>query len=342
MQEELAPDSCFLVEHPKHIFYLTGLELSLGILILTGKEAFLYVDGRYIFYARENAGDFLTILDRKEAISFLKKTQQILYEPHYMTVQRYTDLQTQLPGASFVPSHRITEMRMIKDAKEVEALNSCIDLSYKVWQQIPAFIHEGISEKELALQIEMLGRSLGADGISFDPIVAFGAMSAFVHHRPGNTKLVRGEHLLIDCGFIKNHYVSDMTRLFHFGPLKEVKIAKMEEDLFSLMEELIPLFVPGTLLATIQDKANEAAEKGGYGKALLHGFGHGVGMDVHEQPLSRDPLYPEMKLQEGMVLTLEPGFYVEGIGGVRVEEMILVEKKPKVLTGALSLKPISC
>ena len=187
-----------------------------------------------------------------------------------------------------------------------------------------SLLKEEISEAELALELEFFWKKRGAKKLAFDPIIAFGANSSMPHYRAGLAKLQSHTSILIDIGVVLSHYHSDMTRVVHFGTPTSVI-----EKIYSIVEEAkaraLALCCPGTLVGELDRAARDWIASQGYGERFTHSLGHGVGLDIHEPPTIRDSgLYRTLPLQPGMVITIEPGIYLPGIGGVRLEDTVLI------------------
>lgn len=319
----------YLVEDPKHLFYFTSLSVSTGSLLITPDNYFLFLDGRYTLYASTTLKDKITIYPR-EQMATLFPGHLGLFESR-ISYQRFLALQSMAAQIEWRPARWVETMRQIKDEEEIASLKKAIDLSIAVFKKVPSLIFEGISEKELAAKIAFEGACLGADKHSFDSIIAFGENSAIVHHHPSNRPLKKGDLALIDIGFYLNHYTSDMTRLFAYGTPPEPLLERVDKML-QMVDQLIALCYPGQPIAEIQKMADTLHCKWGFGDKMAHTFGHGVGLEVHEGPFVSD----KTTLEKGMVITIEPGIYQEGLGGARVEEMVLVDTPPVVLTSGLS------
>jgi len=262
-------------------------------------------------------------------------TKTLGFEEGYLTWGLHKRFIEKLKGLSsgidLVPLNGlIEEMREVKDNDEIKAIEDAADLISEILNEIIAKLKPGMTEKEVAWEIEALARHGGAEDLSFPSIVASGPNSALPHAVPTDRKLGRKEPVIIDAGVRLNSYCSDMTRTVFLGEpgadfrdiYRTVRHAQV-----AALKAARPL-VDSTHLDTV---AREVISKAGFGENFGHGLGHGVGLAVHERPKvgPRDPV----KLKKGTVFTVEPGIYIPGKGGVRLEEMVLIQDGgPRILT----------
>ncbi len=218
----------------------------------------------------------------------------------------------------------IHEVRAVKNKKELENIIKAQRISERVLQHVVSELSEGVAEIEVANSIERSFASNGVEVLSFPPIVAFGKNSANIHHTPGKTKLKKGDMVMFDFGCTVNHYCSDMTRTYFFGaPTK--KQQKVYTDVLRAMTIALNKIMKGEKRAKVIDSSARVFLNKKYGKKnFLHGLGHGVGTVIHEWPNFKPK--SEDILPVGCVMTIEPGIYLKGFGGVRIEDMILITK----------------
>jgi Xaa-Pro aminopeptidase len=218
----------------------------------------------------------------------------------------------------------VQNLRLIKDAEEISKLRAAAQLGYEGYLFALSLLREGVSEKELALALELFWKERGASRLAFDSIIAFGPNSSMPHYRPDETTLKQNTSVLIDCGVVLSHYHSDMTRVAYFGnPPQEI------QTIYPIVEEAkakaIEACRPGTLIGDLDRIARDWIQSKGYGEYFSHSLGHGVGLEIHENPIIRQTgPFSEKPLKTGMVITIEPGIYLPGIGGVRLEDTILI------------------
>jgi len=215
----------------------------------------------------------------------------------------------------------ISELRMVKDADEIALMKSSSLLNDTAMEKIIDLVSEMLPEKYLAKAIKNIFEREGADGVSFEPIVGYGQNTSNPHHMPTNTKLKDGDAVLIDMGCIKNFYCSDMTRTVFFGKsienMKNIYQIVLEANL-----KAIEKAKPGLKACEIDATARNYIESKGYGKYFTHRTGHGVGIEIHEKPYISSN--SEEILTSGMIFSIEPGIYLPGVGGVRIEDLVLV------------------
>jgi len=314
---------------------------SSGSLLINDARCLLVTDSRYTSEAEKEAADFEIqtlpqgVIDGFPGLLSLMETRTLGFEKDYLTwglhEQLSDRLQSLLPPVVLTPLNGFVEqMRVIKDDTEIKALASSADLASAILGQIISGLKPGLTEKQVAWQIEDLSREAGADGLAFPSIVASGPNSALPHAVPTERKLREKEPIILDMGVRLGGYCSDMTRTVFLGDpdvdLKEIYRTVREAQIKALGE-----IRPGVESNHLDSIARKVIHDAGFGKFFGHALGHGVGLATHEQP-RLGPLKPT-KLKKGMVVTVEPGIYIPDKGGVRLEEMVIVEENgPRILT----------
>jgi Xaa-Pro aminopeptidase len=331
---KLLSDEAFLIEHPIDLLYLTGVELSAGKLLISLQDACLIVDGRY--YERSCQQSLYPVQLLKEhalkewIIDF--HIHQLAFDQHHTTYHAFLTL-TQLAAALKDQSYELNilpvdspvqQLRLIKDEEEIAYLRQAAQLGYQGYEFVVSLLQEGVTESELAFELEFFWKKRGASRFAFDPIIAFGANSSMPHYRAGPTRLTLHTSVLIDIGVVLAHYHSDMTRVHFFGTP-----SPMMKMIYSIVEEAkdqaLILCRPGTRVGDLDRAAREYIASKGYGDHFTHSLGHGIGLEIHEPPTLRERgIYQHMLLKAGMVITIEPGIYLPQIGGVRLEDTILI------------------
>lgn len=333
LQKWLEEHSCdaLLIENKIDLFYLTGLDLSAGKMIVGAKEACLIVDKRYfelcqktspvpVFPSEENSWDQFF---EKQAYAWIKK---FAFDSENTSYQNYLNLHAALHSRlELIPfQDPIKRLRMLKDEGEIKILREAGDLGAKGFDYVCTLLTEGVTEIELANELEIFWKKNGGKGLAFDPIIAFGANSSMPHYRAGNTQLQNNQIVLLDIGVNYQQYHSDMTRTVFFG-IPDPILAEVYEVVKGAQKAALALCRPGTSIAKLDDAARSYIKEHGYGEKFTHSLGHGIGLEVHEMPLLRNkPPYSEIELEAGMVITIEPGIYIEGLGGVRLEDTIAI------------------
>jgi Xaa-Pro aminopeptidase len=328
---------CYLCDDPTDIFYLTGMQLSQGRLLLHSRSTTLFVDGRYYEEAKTKACCSVKKMGEKEVLSLLssstwKDVRTVGFDTNtsYIRVDKFKkQLQALRKARRLQTPYRmkglakpVQSLRAIKDANELVLIEKSAQLLWTGFLHAKKQLKVGVEEREIALEFEFYCRKLGAEELSFTPIVAFGEGSALPHYHTGTRKLKKNDIVLMDLGVRLNGYASDMTRTFFFGEgTDELK------HLFQVVEEAkqaaLDLCQPGVSLTKINEAARKVMRKAHLEKHFLHSLGHGIGLEVHESPNFRTD---DIKLAPGMVITIEPGLYLPGKGGVRLEDMVVITK----------------
>lgn len=328
------PCDGLLIEHPTHLLYLTGLEFSAGKLLLSMEQACLIVDGRY-FESASKQTLFPVLLLKDESLKDQIASFQIhklgfdQLETTYHAFLGLNKLAEELKSHSYsleiIPvESAVQKLRLIKDEEEIACLKRAAKLGCEGYKFVVSALKEGISEEELAFELEFFWKKRGAKKLAFDSIIAFGPNSAMPHYRAGQATLKQNTSVLIDIGVVLSHYHSDMTRVIFFGtapPLIQTIYSIVEEA----KERALAICRPGTLVGDLDRAARSYIASKGYGDLFSHSLGHGLGLDIHEPPILRDSgPYSSLPLQPGMAITIEPGIYLPGVGGVRLEDTILI------------------
>ncbi len=331
-QDKLAINGCdaCIIENPLDLFYLTGLTLSSGVLLVDKKNALLCVDGRYIQKASESSPVPTCLTSKESTAAFFKKKglKRVGFDSQYTSYDNFLSLQKKVEKKVLVPlPSLLAKMRLIKEKEEVAALKKSAELLWKGFCYLQKKIKEGVSEKELALAFELYCLKKGAQKMAFEPIIAFGANSAMPHYRAGETLLKKGDIILIDIGVVVNSYHSDMTRMLFFGnvnPLLKEMYRVVRESHAAALKKC----KPGNKIKDLDIAARKVMKEAGMEEYFTHSLGHGVGLEIHESPrIKWDGPDKDLILTPGMVITIEPGLYKPGLGGVRYEDTVCVTKK---------------
>lgn len=328
--------SCFLIENPLDLYYLTGLKLTAGMLFVAPKKSCLFVDGRYIEVAQNSCPLPVQLTSEEAQRKFLKSQgiQALIFDSARTSCERRSLLKRLLGLRMIARPHLLRKARSIKNASEIAKLKESAKLNYAGYQHIAAQLKTGISERELALAFQVFCLKEGAEGVSFEPIIAFGKNSALPHHRAGPTRLQKGDIVLFDLGVQLDSYASDMTRIQFFGKA-DPAIKKLYHVVRAAQRAALDLCKPGTELGLLDKAARAVMAKHEVEELFLHSLGHGIGLELHEFPSIRQKgVDSETPLKSGMAITIEPGLYLQGKGGVRYEDTILITD-----TGYLNLYP---
>lgn len=317
-----------LVASPINRRYLTGFTGSAGYVLITPQHSYLLTDFRYMTQAPQQAAGFKVVEHAAKVTETLKELlasegiTSLGFEKNHVTYAVYSDYSEQLNPVSLVPAGGLVEeLRMIKDQEEIQVMQRAADLADATFQHILGLVAPGKTEREIDLEMEMFMRKGGATCSSFDTIVASGERSA-LPHGVASSKVIQGnEFITFDFGALLDGYCSDLTRTIAVGSpdpkLKEIYDIVLEAQLTALNG-----IKPGMTGREADALARDVITKYGYGEYFGHSTGHGLGMEVHESPrlskLSDDILKP------GMVVTVEPGIYLPDLGGVRIEDDIVI------------------
>jgi len=332
-----------LLSQPENLLYLSGFTGSSGWLLISGQNAILATDFRYVEQAKMESPDFEIIQTKQELRDWLPGLVSDLgwhklgFEANFISYDSSHKLseaiRTKQVNLELVPTTGIIEqLRSIKEPEELKFITKAVELVDAVFEQAKALIHPGITEKEAAWEIEKLLRQEGSEGMPFEIIVASGPNSALPHARPTEKIICSGEPVLIDMGARISGYCSDFSRTLFLG-----EIDKSLQEIYNIVLKAQTAAIEGIESGMDAPQADQLArsvvEQAGYGDAFGHNLGHGVGLAVHEFPT----LGPSSSdsLADGMVFTIEPGIYLVGQGGVRIEDMVVLENgKAKVLSKA--------
>ena len=332
----------FLVTNDYNRRYISGFSGSAGYLLITKKDSVLITDFRYIEQASIEAPGFEIIRMNHHTKWFSDLVRQlncksIGFESDDLTVNSFTKIKEEILQGKLQITLEPTidyifNIRAIKSEHELNLLKKAIDISDKAFNNVYKNISPGSSEEQLAWLFEKSVRELGGEAISFDTIVASGSNAARPHHRAGSDLLKERETIVIDCGARFEGYCSDLTRTVIMGhPDKFTK--NIYEIVLTAQETAIELIETGMTGEECDSLARNVIREAGYDKNFGHSLGHGVGLQVHELPT----IGPKstLKIEDSMVFTIEPGIYIEGWGGVRIEDIVVMENgKAKLLSNA--------
>ena len=320
----------YLLTNRMDCYYLTGFTGEDSAIFLTPRDVWVISDSRFATSIKQETPWAKVSLRKglleREICTVLKKSRvrKVGVQTDYMTVDMRKEIGKGLKGISLVSAGPVINgLRLLKDAKEVAVLIKAVRIAEDAFRGLCKRIRVGHTEKQLAAQLEFELRTRGATASSFPHIVAEGPNAALPHAFPGQRKVKRGSALLFDWGAEYEFYRSDLTRCVFKGSIPS-KIGEIYHICLEAQEAAIEALRPGERMCDVDEVARGIIRKAGFGKYFGHGLGHGLGLDVHENP--RLSWQSKEKLQAGMVVTVEPGIYLPGIGGVRVEDDVLVTK----------------
>ena len=330
-----------LITHLPDIRYLTGFTGSSAAVALHGRRAVLFTDGRYTTQAKEEvAGVRVAIVRGAPALvacAWLVSggALRCCFQPEHLTVSQFELLRKSIsPGVRsrfFVRgSNFVSRLREIKEPAELDTMRLAAELGCKLYERMLSVIEPGIRESEIALALEADARRSGADSMSFETIVASGPRSALPHGRASHSKVPRRGFVTLDFGVVLGGYCSDMTRTVHLGRSKPEE-RRVYDAVLEAQMAAVEAARPGIPAHTLDAAARDVLRRCRLERYFTHSTGHGVGLEVHERP--RLAAKQQQVLQPGMVITIEPGVYLPGQFGVRIEDMVrITETGHEVLT----------
>lgn len=317
--------------------YLTGFTGSAGYVLITKDSAVLLTDFRYTEQAAKQAPNFEIVKHEAKPIVSVKQLLQqkglvkLGFEQTDVSFATHAAYAAELEGIELIPTDKVVEtLRMIKDDSELAIIQQAADLADRTFAHVLTIAKPGMTELEIALEIEFFVRRNGASSTSFDTIVASGERSALPHGVASERKLQNDEFLKLDFGALYNGYCSDLTRTVVIG-----KASDKHKEIYNIVLEAhmnaLNNLKPGMTGAQADSLARDVIAKAGYGDNFGHSLGHGIGLYIHEGPgLAQRS---DTVLQPGMVVTIEPGIYLPGFGGVRIEnDVVITESGIRVLT----------
>jgi Xaa-Pro aminopeptidase len=319
-----------LVTNLTNVCYLTGFSGSNGQVLVTDTNAYFFSDGRYAARAADLVEGAEIGIYSARLIELLGPhlesagITRLGIESETMTISERDDLAERIGGVELIPTKNLVEtLRRVKDADEVAATREAVGIADAAFSWLLTRLAPGQAERDIALELEMWMRQHGADEISFDPIVGSGELSAHIHHSPSDRQTEKGDLVLLDFGARKSGYCSDMTRTIVLGPASD-RQREIYDLVLASQSAGIAAVRQGADGPDVDAAARKVIDDAGHAEEFGHGLGHGVGLDIHEAPkLHR---ISEDTLAAGELVTVEPGVYLPGWGGVRIEDCVLVTK----------------
>ena len=320
-------DTAF-ISSKDNIRYYSGFTGTLAFLLITENKSIIVTDSRYTVRAQEESPDY-EIYQLKSGDNWIKnstdqiKSKVIGFEGNFVSFNMLNQLKERANKDLIWKdySEQISKERVIKSKSEVEKIEAAISISDRAFNAVSKEIEVGMTEKEIAWEIEKEMRILGAESISFDTIVASGLNGSKPHHSPTNKQISNGEAITIDMGAKLNGYCSDLTRTIFIGKPDE-KFKKIYNIVLRSQLISIETAKDGMTGEEIDKISRDIISEEGFGEYFGHSLGHGVGLEIHENP----GVGPNSKneITPGMVYTIEPGIYIDGWGGIRIEDMVLM------------------
>jgi Xaa-Pro aminopeptidase len=319
--------AALLVTKPANVRYLTGFSGSYGALLLLHDRTLFFTDRRYEQQASSQVTDAELVMAPGGLIGAVVSViapldEGLGFEPAGLSWEDGQRLRSRLRGRPVVPAPRLVEeLRVVKDDAELACMAEAARLAGEAFEELLGRLRPGISEREVALELELGMRRRGASGPAFNSIVAFGEHAAEPHHRPGDRPLRRGDLVKVDFGAKVDGYRSDMTRTVVMG-----RASQRQRDLYELVHRAqaagLAALRAGVTGAAVDRASREVVAAAGLGDAFSHPTGHGIGLEVHEAPRVRAGA--NGRIAAGTPVTVEPGVYLPGFGGVRIEDLAVV------------------
>ena len=317
-----------VVSAPSNVFYLSGFRGSSGALLVTQDRGVLFSDFRYRLQAREQAPDFDFVEVPRRLLAGVgdaaekQEVKRLGYDPSHLSCELKDQLAEGAESLELAPAGGLVEeLRACKSREEIDCISAAAALADQALAHMVKLLQPGVSERELALEGEFFMRREGAEGVSFDVIVASGPRSALPHAETSDRELQPEDLLLIDIGARFSGYCSDMSRTYAVECASQ-EVRDIYKTVYRAQRAAAAGVNAGAICGDVDGIAGAVIEEAGYGENFGHGLGHGVGIDVHEAPRLGEG--EERELAAGNVVTVEPGIYVEGLGGVRLEDLLVV------------------
>lgn len=327
-----------LVTDPVSVRYLSAFTGDDSWLLVRGRGATLITDGRFTEQAQRECRGLSVVVRRGPMLSALgrevrrRRIERLAFDPEHVTVSQRSRLGRALKGVKLVRAAGVvSELRLRKDPSEVRAIRRAVRAAEEAWTAFREVIRPGMTERRLAAELDGHLRVAGSEATPFPTICAVDASSAMPHARPGKRRLKTGSVLLVDFGARVDGYVCDLTRCVFVARIRP-RVREVYEAVLSAQWAAIAAAGPGASSREVDAAARGVLEDAGWAEQFEHGTGHGVGLEVHEGP-SLSPHAGATELESGMVVTVEPGVYLRGRFGIRIEDDVLVtERGRRVLT----------
>jgi Xaa-Pro aminopeptidase len=319
----------FMVTSTPNIRYLTGYTGSNGLLLVTRESAVFLTDPRYTIQASQEVSCETVVVPRGGLLPAIvklikrRRLQRIAFEKSHLSFQQYSYLVEELPGGVRLKPVEdvIQRQRMVKSSEEIELVRRSVLTNSKAFERVLKKIRPGVTESEIAGELEYEMRRLGAERPAFETIVATAERTALPHARPTVRPMGSGELILVDMGASQDGYASDMTRMLHLGR-KSRRTEQMYRAVLEAQLAALDAVRAGISASRVDGAARKVLKTYGLDKAFTHSTGHGLGLEIHEPPrLGRGD---KARLEAGMTITIEPGAYLEGFGGIRIEDTLVV------------------
>jgi Xaa-Pro aminopeptidase len=327
--QEKGLDAALLIGDPNRN-YMSGFKGDESFSLITKDKAIFMVDSRFIEQATNEVKDYDVVEYSKNGETLYKYLQKLVnelnikklgFEEDIVTYLRYKSIM-KATACDLIPLNgMVEELRVVKNEDEIDIMQKAADIADAAFSHMLEFIKIGMTEREIGIELEFTMKKLGASGLSFPSIVASGARSSLPHGQATDKKIADGEFLTLDFGCVYNEYCSDMTRTVAIGNIT-AEMKKIYSIVLEAQMEALKSYKSGVTGKSVDKVARDIIKSYGYGDKFGHSLGHGVGRQIHEQPAISSK--SEKLLQTGMVVTDEPGIYISGFCGVRIEDILVI------------------
>ncbi len=342
LRKGLKPKTAFFLNKKTDVTYFTGFTGEDAFLFITDQQFFFLTDGRYFEQLKNECLVPYGLVEIKTDNPLVNAVKTLIQDLSVFSLfvreeeihlDFYRKLSAACPNLKWVNSLLPAEIRMRKDDYEVEVIRQNLLITELGFHYAIRKIEEVDTELELAAELEYFLKKKGAQGLSFETIVASGSRSAMPHGLASQAGICSDDVLLMDFGILKDSYCSDFTRCYYFGTMIRSKISEVQSVVFDALQAAEAIICPGVRASEVDKVARDIIVQAGYGKYFTHSLGHGVGLDIHEAP--RIGFGSDVVLKSGMVFTVEPGIYLPEKFGIRLEDMVVVTPRGcEVLTQA--------
>jgi len=327
-------DAFFMLKHEivtnQNVRYISGFTGSSAHLIISPRRRVLLTDERYTEQAVDQCPDFEVIGHERQPEKKLRevlaslKIKRVGYETQSLTVEQFNLIQEGIPGIEWIPTTDIVEeLRTVKQPEEIRLLEQAAEIAVVGFDRILNLIKPGVREQDIAMELEFSMRRNTAEGSAFNIILASGTRSSLPHGVPSEKEIEPGDFLILDFGSLYGGYRSDITRTLAVHPVSE-----KQREVYNLVKKAqergLELIKPGISAGELYGQVQKIIIGAGYADYIGKGIGHGVGLEIHENPFIR--ANEDTELMIGNVLTMEPGIYIPGWGGVRIEDTVVIEE----------------
>ena len=323
----LSADKLYLITDEKQVGYLTGYRTADGYAVIDHGKNLFFIDSRYYYAVKKQLGAAWQVMlgSAKEAMGYLAAKKETVYVDYRYTTLAFNEELARYGIKTADCSEEMKATMIYKSETELKNIEKACAIAEKAFKNTLKVLKVGMTELEVATYLESEFKRLGASGTSFETIVGFGAGSAVPHHMTGKTKLKPETVVLMDFGCLYKGYCSDMTRTFYFGSKPPKEFVKAYDSVLRAHVATYEGIYEGIPCADVDKLARDVLTADGYGKLFTHSLGHGVGVNIHEPPW----LSPKGKgeLHNGMVHSIEPGVYIDGKFGIRIEDTVCMKDK---------------